>query len=139
MAREDTGYILDASALLALMYGETGEATVRQMLPNAYIHSVNVAEVVRKLVREGIPDQEAQAMIEDLGIEVEDTFGFQQAALVGKFLGTTAHDLGLSLGDGVCLVMGLFSGSTVVTADRVWAKFHGKRFGGKKFQIHLIR
>jgi PIN domain nuclease of toxin-antitoxin system len=111
---------------------------VREVLPKAYIHTINAAEVIRKFVREGVPGAEAKAMIEDLAIDQDETFSLDQAAAVGEFLGAHA-ELGLSLGDGVCLVMGLWNGSTVITADRAWAALHGKRFSRGVFKIHVIR
>ena len=39
--------ILDASALIAFVYGEKGHTVVAEMLPYAVMSSVNVTEVVK--------------------------------------------------------------------------------------------
>lgn len=51
--------VLDASAVLALLNAEPGEDKVRLLLPRATISAVNVAEVLAKLVTQGMPAEEA--------------------------------------------------------------------------------
>ena len=65
MLSHKAGFILDASALLA----EPGHEQVSARLHGAYIHTVNVAEVVHKLSRVGLSPIEVQNMIEDLGLD----------------------------------------------------------------------
>ena len=43
--------ILDASAVLALLGNEPGAELVQRMLPDSVILSVNLAEVVTRLIR----------------------------------------------------------------------------------------
>jgi PIN domain nuclease of toxin-antitoxin system len=50
-----------------------------------------------------------------------------------------SRELGLSLGDCVCLTTAAMSGAIAVTADRVWSKVNGQRLGGKILQVEVIR
>ena len=75
------GYALDASALLALVFNEPGQEKVSAVIDRAYIHSVNVAEVVAKLIREGVPRAEAEQTIEELKLDIDEELPARQAAL----------------------------------------------------------
>jgi hypothetical protein len=48
------GHVLDASALLCLLFGETGSDRVERVLPDAFISAANLAEVISKLVDRGL-------------------------------------------------------------------------------------
>ena len=112
--------VLDASALLALMNDEPGALIVREALYEAVISTVNLAEVVCKLVDGGVP--EAQ-IFNDLG--EWDLSGVpldvQQAYATGLLRAAT-RSFGLSLGDRACLSLALQLSSPVITTDRAWAE-----------------
>ena len=131
-------YALDASALLALLLEEPGHEEVRAILDRAFIHSVNVAEVAGKLIRKGVPGPRAARMIEVLGLDIDDDFGFQQAALCGELIANTRQQ-GLSLGDCVCLTVATSVGGTAVTADRRWQELNGQRIGKNEIRVQVIR
>ena len=101
------GFILDASALLAVMLNEPGHERVRARLHDAYVHTVNVAEVVHKLASEGLSPTEVQHMIGDLGLDTYHDLSIKHATAVGALLARTRKQ-GLSLGDCVCLVIGMY-------------------------------
>ncbi len=136
--RDGDEYILDASALLALMLDEPGAETVLPLLDKAYIHGVNLAEVLGMLIREGVPPEEAAAAAQELQLGIEESFGLPEAAAVGELLGRTRH-LGLSLGDCVCLAIGTRRGSTCVTAEQRWQAMQGARLGAGTIAVLLIR
>lgn len=138
MGADKTAYVLDASALLALMLGEPGHERVMARLAEAYVHTVNVAEVAHKLAREGVAAAEAVGMIEDLGLEIREGVSMEQASAVGGLL-AGSRDLGLSLGDCVCLVSGMWTGSVAVTADRRWAELDGRVGERGPFRVETIR
>jgi ribonuclease VapC len=131
-------FILDASALLAVMLNEPGWEKVRAVLGRSYIHAVNVAEVIGQLVRKGVPVDEALQAIEELGLEINEELGVAQAASAGDMVAAT-RQYGLSLGDCICLAMATWFGSVAVTADRQWQKLHGTDHHGGKIQVLVIR
>ena len=114
--------VLDASAILALIYREPGHDRVTAALPGAVASTVNWAEVVTTLVRRGHPDATTAAeAIRALGIEVTP-FTPHQAVRAG-LLWTSTHPAGLSLGDRACLAVAESSTvEAVLTSDRAWAE-----------------
>jgi ribonuclease VapC len=111
--------VLDASALLALLNDETGADLVKELLPDALISSVNLAEVVTRLSLIGMPGEEIREVLALLGLNIE-AFDAEQAFLTGLFSAQT-HSLGLSLGDRACLTLASATDATAVTADRIWS------------------
>lgn len=114
-------HILDASAVLALIHREPGEARVAELLGRSAISAVNLAEVHGKLMQRGVPEDVAWAVIERLDLEIVP-FDGTQARAVGGMLPSTRH-LGLSLGDRACMALARLRGVPAVTTDRNWAKF----------------
>ena len=131
-------FVLDASALLSIVLDERGHESVDRILDRSRIHAVNLAEVVGRLVRSGMPPEEAVATLHELQLEVEEEFGAAQAEFCGVLLGTR-RDLGLSLGDCVCLTMAAWLGAVAVTADRRWKELDGAVVNGETIRVELIR
>jgi ribonuclease VapC len=117
-------HLLDASALLALIFNEPGAARVWAVLDDSCIHAINLAEVARKMVAIGMPAGEVEVRLAELNLEILEEFGMKQALAVGR-LGLEAKRLGLSLGDSVCLVIAEQTGSVVVTTERRWSEVAG--------------
>lgn len=111
-------HVLDASALLALLNNEQGADFVQELLPDALISSVNLAEVVTRLSVIGMPEGEIRDTLAVLGLNVAP-FDKDQAMRAGLFYQRT-HRLGLSLGDRACLALADAETALAVTADRVW-------------------
>ena len=131
-------FVLDASALLSIVLDEPGPERVDRILDGSRIHAVNLAEVVGRLVRSGMPAERAVAALHELHLEVEEEFGERQAGFCGALMGTR-RDLGLSLGDCVCLTMAAWSGAVAVTADRRWKELEGTVVNDRTIRIELIR
>jgi PIN domain nuclease of toxin-antitoxin system len=110
--------VLDASAVLALLNDEIGAKIVQESLPGAIISSVNFAEVVTRLTLLGMPEKEIREALDILALDITP-FGEEQAFLAG-ILAIKTKQLGLSLGDRACLALALKTGSTALTADKVW-------------------
>jgi ribonuclease VapC len=123
--------VLDASALLAFLQREPGLDRVRQALPDAVIGSVNLAEVVTKLVQWGAPAERVAERLGDLDLEVH-AFDRNLAFAAGALHAETRR-LGLSLGDRSCLALARSLGALVLTTDRVW---QGADLG---IEVELIR
>ncbi len=111
--------VLDASALLAFLNGETGAETVESRIAEgASMSSVNLSEVVAKLNERGMPLSEIKGVVSDLGLQIEP---FDEAsAYVAGELRQLTKQAGLSLGDRACLALGMRDGRSVLTADRAW-------------------
>lgn len=113
-------YILDASALLALINSEKGCEKVTEYLPNASMSAVNVTEVASLLHIISMPNEEIESIINNL-ITTIIPFDAVQAYQAGKFR-TVTKDKGLSLGDRACLALGFTKKLPVVTTDKIWQK-----------------
>ena len=114
-------FILDASALLALIFREPGADVVGTALKaGAQMSAVNVAEVASRLHQEGWTAFGVNALFQDLPILVLP-FDFNTAALCGRYRPLTDH-LGQSLGDRACLATAYLQAGTALTADQVWAQ-----------------
>ncbi|HET7371264.1 MAG TPA: type II toxin-antitoxin system VapC family toxin [Gammaproteobacteria bacterium] len=116
-----TERVLDASALLALLQDEPGAARVAAVLPDAAIGSVNLAEVVGKLVDKGMPPALVKETLRTLDLDVRE-FSENLAYAAGELRTSTAR-LGLSLGDRACLALTQHLGMPVLTADASWQQF----------------
>ncbi len=113
-------YVLDASAVLALLNQEPGMDRVEAVLADSCISTVNYCEVLGKLIDAGLPEQDARESVEMLNVEV---VGFDvDLARLAAALRSTTKKLGLSLGDRSCLALALSRRNTAMTAERVWPK-----------------
>ena len=124
--------VLDASALLALLNQEPGWETLSpQRLLQATLSTVNLAEVHTKLIRRGVPAEEAW---EDATSLIAETVPFteEQARIAGALAAET-RPLGLSLGDRACLALALTLKAPVYTTDRAWKNL---KLG---VRIHVLR
>jgi uncharacterized protein with PIN domain len=65
-------YVLDASAVLALLNQEPGTELVEGILGESTISAVNASEVLTKLIDAGMPIDEARESFDLLGLEVVD-------------------------------------------------------------------
>jgi len=113
-------YVLDASAILTLLNEEPGKDKVEGVLSRSSMSDVNYTEVLAKLLEAGLSVTEATESVGLLGVEIVN-FDADMARLTAQ-LRTMTRKLGLSLGDRSCLALGIRSGSTIVTADRSWAR-----------------
>ncbi len=123
-------WLLDASAVLALMGDEPGADKVGPLLPMSAITAVNLAEVVKKLRERGFSSEDAAGTISDLRIPLErGPVDSEQAIQLGDlaFLGRA---YGLSMGDAMCLAVARWSGRTAVTAERRWKELPSESLPG---------
>jgi ribonuclease VapC len=113
----DERYLLDASALLALVQEEPAGKDVEPVLDRAAIHAVNLVEVITKLIQNGLAD--AVPLLAKLGIEVISELDAEQAEACGR-LHAGSRKFGLSLGDCVCLTMARAKKLVAVTKEKIW-------------------
>ena len=112
-------YVMDASALLALLSAEKGAEIVQGLLPDAIISVVNLAEVVGRLSMAGMPDKDIHDTLALLGLDVIP-FDEEQAYQTGMLI-SSGREYGLSLGDRACLALARSVTAIAVSADRAWA------------------
>lgn len=113
-------YVLDSSAVLALLFLENGSERVRPILAESAISTVNITEVLTKLVQDNINLDQASENFFDLSLEII-AFTIPQAVKAAALRPLTRH-LGLSLGDRACLALAIQENAIAVTADRPWSK-----------------
>jgi ribonuclease VapC len=116
----DARYMLDASAVLAMMLGEDGGNQVRERLASSQISAVNLSEVVAKLQGGGVPDEVITSSLAELNFDVIE-FNQSQAVRAGLLRASTRSN-GLSLGDRACLSAAESCNAVAVTTDRAWGK-----------------
>lgn len=123
--------VLDASALLALLQGEPGADAVASVVGDAVIVSVNLAEVLGKLMELGQPRDAALRAIGQTAVQIV-AFDGVMAIEAGEMI-PVARRAGLSLGDVACLAVARRLGVPAYTGDRSWTRHD---FG---VEIRLIR
>ena len=113
-------FVLDASALLAVIQAERGSERVAEVLDRAAISAIDLAEVVGRLADLGLPGETIRRQLErlDLGVVAVD----EDLAYAAGLLRPAARELGLSLGDRVCIALARRLGAVALTADRAWTR-----------------
>jgi PIN domain nuclease of toxin-antitoxin system len=123
--------VLDASALLAVFRNERGADIVTAALSESEMSSINVAEVLSKIVERGGDGKAALRDIRAMGIEIIP-YDEQQALKTAELRRVTSPK-GLSLGDRACLALAASRNCAAMTAERQWKGLaHG-------VQIALVR
>jgi ribonuclease VapC len=116
-------YVLDSTALIALVSQEPGHERVTEILERATISAVNLTETIQKLVQRGSPRGVVERLLRNMQLTVTDwseSMAYRSAefAMLGR-----SH--GLSLGDRACLTLAKQLNATAVTADRAWRQVSG--------------
>jgi ribonuclease VapC len=124
--------VLDASAILAILFQERGgEKLTAEILKDAVISTVNLAEVQSKLIKKGYAPDEAWEDALSLANSVEP-YTSGHARIAGDLI-TTTEKYGLSLGDRSCLALAIALKAPVYTTEQSWRSL---KLG---VPIHVIR
>ena len=124
--------VLDASAILAIVFQERGaEKLTVEIMKDAVISTVNLAEVQSKLVKKGYDPEEAWEDATSL-VSAAVRFTSEQAKIAGSLIAQT-EKVGLSLGDRSCLALAIALKAPVYTTEQVWREL---KVG---IPIHVIR
>lgn len=112
--------ILDASALLALLFDERGADTVAEAADGAAISTVNLTEVLEKVAHHGgdaaiVPEQLSYLRIAVIA------FNERHARHAAELKPLVAGKR-ISLADRACLALARESGRPILTGDRVWTE-----------------
>jgi ribonuclease VapC len=112
-------YILDASALLALLKAENGsEKVIKAITDGAAISTVNLSEVIAKLNDGGMPEEAIHEALDALELDIV-AFDILHAYRAGLLRSSTKR-AGLSLGDRICLALTQQLNLPALTTDRAW-------------------
>jgi PIN domain nuclease of toxin-antitoxin system len=111
--------VLDASAVLAVLFREAGADVVLAHSNGAMLSSVNYCETVSRAVDRGVPATLVQSSIARMRLGIVP-FDLAHAEAAAALRAPTRH-AGLSLGDRACLALAKLSGARALTADRAWA------------------
>lgn len=112
--------VLDASAVLAVLFKEPGEDFVRPWLRGGWISAVNAGEVLNKRYRPGESLDRTVLLFRSLELRVVD-FDFEQSVIAASFE-PYARAANLSFADRACLSLGLMRELPVLTAEQNWTK-----------------
>lgn len=111
--------VLDASALLALLFDEPGAEAVAAHARGAILSAVNLDEILHKCARRGIARDVVLSAVRRLEVAVHAFDADQAIASAG--LHAIARPLGLSFADRACLALAQRLAVPVLTADHAWA------------------
>ena len=112
--------IFDTSAILAIFNAEPGSEHAMEFLEGAAISTVNLAEIVTKLLEWKFSEHKIIEYLVTLNIAII-AFDRDTALETGRMRGATRH-LGLSLGDRACLATAKSLVVPVLTTDRTWQR-----------------
>ena len=120
--------VIDASAMIAYLFGEPGGDVAFQSFSDAAMSVVNVAEVLTRFARDGVDPEATFASVERCGVAIAGTTS-EDAIEAARFPANS----GLSLGDRLCIALAKRLNAPVVTADQLWAT------AGVGVSVELIR
>ena len=112
--------VFDASAILALLRDEPGAAVVARHVGDGMISAVNVQEVIKELLRRGIPMHIALDLLGALHLDVRP-HGRDDAVAAAALYPATRH-YGSGLGDRSCMALAIAEGLPAIAADQAWTR-----------------
>jgi PIN domain nuclease of toxin-antitoxin system len=124
--------VLDASALLAIIFQEQGaEKLTDDLMDDAVASTVNLAEVQSELIKKGFDSEDAWQDALSL-VTAAEPFTSDHARIAGDLIAKT-EEYGLSLGDRSCLALAIALKAPVYTTEQLWKNL---KVG---VPIHVIR
>lgn len=111
---------LDASALLAFLFRESGHEQVAAVLDACCLSTVNLSEVLARSGRDGHDPNQVLARLRTTATDIVP-FTAEAAAITASLRPQTQAP-GLSLGDRACLALALSRGIPAMTATQAWAR-----------------
>ena len=114
--------ILDSSALLALIKEESAAEVIKPLLKHTIMSAVNVAEAVLILQQFHVQSQESLTLITDIISNIMP-FDLEQAIYVAE-LESHVQNKDLSLGDKICIALGIKLQMPVYTTKHKWSELN---------------
>ena len=115
-----TSVVLDSSAALAFVKGEAGGKAVLPCIGDAAISAVNLQEMVKELLRDGLELAIVREIVDGLRLDVHPHDA--EAAYAAAGLHGQTRQYGRGLGDRTCMALALKLGVPILTADREWRR-----------------
>lgn len=112
--------VLDASAVLALLFQEAGALRVATVAGEGLMSTVNLAETLAVVERHGHEPAGVVRLLRAIGLAFVSYDEDQAVHTAALEMATRAA--GLSLGDRACLALAVRERCDVLTADRAWAR-----------------
>ncbi|ATQ44928.1 VapC toxin family PIN domain ribonuclease [Caulobacter mirabilis] len=112
--------VLDASAVLAVIYNEPKADEIARRLPGAVMSIVNLTEALSVVAHRGERPADFDALLREAGVEIAPVTA-AQAVDAATLRPLTSH-LGLSLGDRLCLALARERRLPVLTTERRWSE-----------------
>lgn len=112
--------VFDASAILALLRDELGADVVARHIGDGIISAVNFQEVIKELLRRGIPMEAALELLDALHLDIHPHGSQEAIAAAELYLATKQY--GSGLGDRTCMALAIAQGLPTLTADQSWGK-----------------
>ena len=115
-----TLFVLDASALLAVVRDEPGANVVADRMMGALMSTINASEAIMRSVEKGFPFAAVKSLIIYRQINLVP-FDWELALKTAELRPATRRH-GLSFADRACIALALREQATILTADRVWSE-----------------
>ncbi|WP_430912169.1 PIN domain-containing protein [Methylobacterium sp. sgz302541] len=112
--------VFDTSAVIALLRGEPGAATVASRVGQAAMSAVNLQELVKALILRGLALPVVEEMVHELRLELHTHD--REAAFAAARLTEATQQHGSGLGDRTCMALAIKLGVPVLTTNRAWGK-----------------
>lgn len=113
--------VVDASVVLAWLQDEPGADEAEPMLMEGVIGAANWSEVLQKARHHGAPTGTVSRLLASFGLKVEPVTQDDAELAAELWRPSTA----ISLGDRLCLALGLRLAIVVATADAAWLGIDG--------------
>ena len=113
--------VVDASVVLAWLQDEPGADAAEPMLMEGLIGAANWSEVLQKASQHGAPTGIVARLLMSFGLRVMDVTSADAEMAADLWRPATP----LSLGDRLCLALGIRTSLPVATADEAWRDLHG--------------
>lgn len=109
--------VIDASVVLAWLQDEPGAEDAEPLIMDGVIGAANWSEVLQKARQHGVAPEMVARLLASFGLTVADVTRADGAAAADLW----ASEMPLSLGDRLCMALGIRMGLTVATMDAAWS------------------
>ena len=119
-SRTPTVRVIDSSAILAILFDETGAEQAKQLGARGVISSVNLYEIIFKCGSKSFGPDDVMDFLDGSGYSIAP---FDEAmAIIAADIKRLDSTKNLSLADCACLACAISLGMEIVTADRAWTE-----------------